>query len=137
MGKGEPLRTSKDVLVHLDFIRRKKQEHLVCLSLDGGMRLIRKRTVTIGLVDQVLAHPREVFAGPITDRATWIIVAHNHPSGLAEPSTRDIEMTHQLAAAGQLIGIPMSDHIIMTSSLYYSFRHRGLLCGQSKYTEAV
>ncbi len=99
----------------------------MCLSLDSGGRLINQRVVTIGLLDAALAHPREVFAGPLTDRAASVIIAHNHPSGVAAPSDHDIALTQQLAAAGQLLGIPLQDHIIIAAKAHYSFKANSLL----------
>jgi len=123
----KPLRTSKDILFCLKHFRSKRQEYLICLSLDNAGRLINQRVVTIGLLDTTLAHPREVFAGPLTDRAASVIIAHNHPSGVAAPSDHDIALTQQLAAAGQLLGIPLQDHFIVTRTGYFSFREQGLI----------
>ncbi len=123
----EPLRTQKDILGRLADIRNKQQEYCICLSLDGGSRLIAQRTITIGTLDSVLAHPREIFSDPIVDRAASIIVAHNHPSGSPKPSPKDITLTQQLAAAGQLLGIPLRDHIIVTKLEHFSFRQHHLL----------
>lgn len=123
MGKDKPLLTTTDaILTQLDFIRAKKQEYFVCLSLDSAHRLITRRIVTIGLLDVSLAHPREVFAGPLKDRAASIIIAHNHPSGMASPSKEDIKTTQQLVAAGILLGIRLADHFIVTRGEFYSFR---------------
>lgn len=97
-------------------IRDKKQEHFVCLTLDGANRLIAKRTITIGTLTASLVHPREVFADAITDRAASIIVAHNHPSGNLEASQADHEVTARLKEAGELLGIDIIDHIIITST---------------------
>lgn len=123
----KPLKSQHDILARLDDLRTKTQENFVCLSLDGGRRLLAQRTVTVGTLDSVLAHPREVFSDPIVDRAAYIIVAHNHPSGIAEPSDKDIMLTQQLAAAGQLIGIPLHDHIIVTKNQHFSYRQNHLL----------
>lgn len=123
----EPLRTQQDILARLADIRNKQQEHLICLSLDGGQRLLAQRTITIGTLDTVLAHPREVFSDPIVDRAAGVLVAHNHPSGEVEPSDKDIALTHQLSASGQLLGIPLRDHIIVTKTEQFSFRQHHLL----------
>jgi DNA repair protein RadC len=123
----QPLRTQQDIVARLDEIRNRQQEHFVALSLDGGQRLIAQRTITIGTLDTVLAHPREVFSDPIVDRAASIIVAHNHPSGEAKPSTKDTILTQQLAASGQLLGIPLRDHLIVTRTEVYSFRQHHLL----------
>lgn len=123
----EPLHTMQDVLTRFSDIRSKQQEYLVCLSLDGGQRLIAQRTITIGTLDMVLAHPREVFADAIADRAASVVVAHNHPSGEVRPSQKDIALTQQLAAAGQLLGITLRDHVIVAKSDYFSFRQHHLL----------
>jgi DNA repair protein RadC len=115
------------MLSYLGFIRNKKQEYFVCLSLDSGSRLIARRIVTIGLLNFSLAHPREVFAGPLKDRAASIVIAHNHPSGIAEPSKEDIATTQQLMAASQILGIPLCDHIIITAEGYCSLRKLGMI----------
>jgi DNA repair protein RadC len=121
------LAIDEDVIARLNFIRNKKQEYFVCFSLDSRGRVITRRVVTIGLLDMALAHPREVFAGPLKDRAASVIVAHNHPSGDPTPSKEDIKTTQQLIAAGQLIGVPLHDHIILTSRNQYSFRQNHLI----------
>lgn len=123
----EPLRTMGEIVAHLDDIRSKQQEYLVVLSLDGGQRLIAQRIITIGTLDVVLAHPREVFAEALVDRAASIIVAHNHPSGDPHPSPQDITLTQQLAASGQLLGVTLRDHLILTKTDYFSFRQHHLL----------
>ncbi len=122
-----PLQTQTDILNRIADIRTKQQEYFICLSLDGGQRLIAQRTVTIGTLDTVLAHPREVFSDPIADRAASVIVAHNHPSGVVQPSAKDTTLTQQLVAAGQLLGIPLRDHIIVGKSEHFSFRQHHLL----------
>ena len=123
----EPLVSIQDIVSRLDDIRGKQQEYLVCLSLDGGQRLIAQRTITIGTLDSLLAHPREIFTDPIADRAASIVVAHNHPSGDAKPSKQDIKLTQQLVAAGQLLGISLRDHLILSKRSYFSFRQHHLL----------
>jgi len=122
-----PLRTVPEVVARLSEIRDKTQEYFVCLSIDGGHRLIAQRTITIGTLDTVLAHPREIFADPIVDRAAYVIVAHNHPSNDPQPSPKDGELTNQLVAAGQLLGVPLRDHIIVTKTSHYSFRQKHLI----------
>lgn len=109
-----------DVVEQLADIRGKKQEHFVCLSLDGANRLINRRIVTVGILNASLVHPREVFADVITDRAAGIIVAHNHPSGTIEPSPEDIQTTKRLKQVAELLGIGFYDHIIVTANDYRS-----------------
>ena len=101
-------------------IRDKRQEYFACVTLDGANRLIEKRTITIGTLTASLVHPREVFADAITDRAASIIVAHNHPSGNLQPSDADRAVTERLREAGELLGIALTDHIIVTKSSFTS-----------------
>lgn len=103
-------------------IRDKKQEYFVCLTLDGGNRLIAKRIITIGTLTASLVHPREVFADAITDRAASLIVAHNHPSGNLEPSDADLSITKRLRSASEIIGIEFLDHILITKNSYAFIR---------------
>ncbi|HEU4913991.1 MAG TPA: DNA repair protein RadC [Candidatus Saccharimonadales bacterium] len=123
----EPLESIHDIIERLTDIRGKQQEYLVSLSLDGGQRLISMRTITVGTLDTLLAHPREIFADAIAERAASVIVAHNHPSGNPKPSQKDVSLTQQLTAAGQLLGITLRDHIVVTKTAYYSFRQHHLL----------
>ena len=99
-------------------IRDKRQEYFVCLTLDGANRLIAKRVVTIGTLTASLVHPREVFADAIADRAASIIVAHNHPSGSLRPSQADIVTTDRLKSAGELLGVPLINHLLITKQSF-------------------
>jgi DNA repair protein RadC len=83
--------------------------------------------VSIGLIDRSPVHPREVFADALADRASAVIVAHNHPSGTLEPSFSDIEVTAQLKSAGAIVGIALLDHIIFNRTGYFSFLEAGKL----------
>ncbi len=101
-------------------IRDKKQEYFVCLTLDGANRLIATRVITIGTLTASLVHPREVFADALTDRAASIIVAHNHPSGNLTPSVADGDVTTRLHEAGELLGIKLLDHFILSKTGFRS-----------------
>ncbi len=116
-----------DVLPLIRHYADKKQEHFICVSLNGANEIITSRVVSVGLVNRTQVHPREVFADPITDRASAIIVAHNHPSGGLSPSKEDIEITKQLRVAGETLGIKLLDHIIFHQRGYYSFLEHGEL----------
>ena len=114
-----------DVLPLISHFADRKQEHFLCISLNGANEVIANRVISVGLVNKTQVHPREVFADPITDRATAIIIAHNHPAGGLIPSKEDIEVTRQLKAAGETLGIRLIDHIIFNQKAYYSFlEHR-------------
>lgn len=110
-----------DVLPIISHFADRKQEYFLCVSLNGANEVITSRVVSVGLVNKTQVHPREVFADPITDRATAIIIAHNHPAGGLTPSKEDIEITRRLKTAGETLGIRLMDHIIFNQKDYYSF----------------
>jgi DNA repair protein RadC len=110
-----------DILPLIKHYEDRNQEHFICVSLNGANEVIKIRVVTVGLVNSTQVHPREIFAEPITDRATCIIVAHNHPSGQLKPSNEDIKITEKLKDAGEVLGIKLLDHIIFNKKGYYSF----------------
>ncbi len=116
-----------DVLPYVRDIVGKKQEHFVCLSLSGAGEVLATRVVTVGLLDAALVHPREVFADAVTDRAASIILAHNHPSGVCEPSAEDLALTRQLVEAGRTLGIPVADHLIVCPGRILSLREQGFV----------
>lgn len=108
-------------------LKTKKQEHFLTISLNGASEVIRSRIITMGLLNHSLVHPREVFADAITDRAASIICVHNHPSGNLEPSSQDIQITRQLVSAGEILGIRVLDHIIVSRNGFLSLREAGYL----------
>ena len=89
--------------------------------------VIAVRIVTIGLLNQSLVHPREVFWWAIKDNAAYIVLAHNHPSENNNPSNEDLEITAKLVEASKIMGIDILDHIIFSKNGYYSFRDDGKL----------
>lgn len=103
----------------------RKQELFLVLSMNGAHEVTATRIVSMGLVNRTLVHPREVFAEAIVDRATAVIVAHNHPSGRTEPSPEDREVTERLRRAGETLGIRLLDHIVFGPERYYSFLENG------------
>ena len=102
------------------YICEKRQEYFSMLTLDGARRLIDKRTITVGTLMSSLVHPREVFAPAIEDRAASIIIGHNHPSGMLDISDQDREVTKRIKQAGELLGIHLDDHIIVSENGYVS-----------------
>ena len=117
---------TSDVVPLLRHYADRKQEHFLCMSLNGANEIINIRVVTIGLVDRSHVHPREVFANVLVDRASAIVLAHNHPAGLLNPSEEDIAVTKQLSQAGQIMGIVVLDHIIFNQRGYFSFVEEGV-----------
>jgi DNA repair protein RadC len=125
--EGAKIITPADLLPHIRHYADRKQEHFLCASINGANEILNIRVVSIGLIDRSPVHPREVFADAIADRASAVIVAHNHPSGGLEPSPSDIAITAQLKAAGEVVGIELLDHIIFNRSGYFSFLEAGRL----------
>ncbi len=103
----------------------RRQERFICLSLNGAHEIIAARIVTMGLIDKTIVHPREVFSDPISDRASAVIVAHNHPSGQMIPSEEDDEITLRLQKAAKILGINFLDHLIFSEDSYISYRKSG------------
>lgn len=112
------------LLIHFADLR---QEHFIVISLNGGHEVNAVREITKGLINKTVVHPREVFADPITDRACAVIVAHNHPSGNLEPSEEDLDITRRLRQSGDILGIPMLDHLVFSETGYFSFVEHGLI----------
>ena len=110
-----------DVLPLVSHWADRPQEHFLVISLNGAHEVLRLRVVSRGTLDRTIVHPREVFVDPLADRAAAIICAHNHPSGNSDPSVEDRDLTRRLSEAGNLLGIPLLDHVVFTLDGYYSF----------------
>lgn len=119
--EGLKITSPTDVLPLIQHYADRKQEYFLCISINGANEVMNVRVVTIGLVNTTQIHPREVFADVIAERASAVILAHNHPSGNLEPSNEDVKITTQLTEAGKLLGIKVLDHIIFGKKGYYSF----------------
>jgi len=107
-------------------LKGKKKEHFLALLLDTRSQLIRVSEISIGSLDTSIVHPREVFKEAISASTASIIFAHNHPSGDPEASEDDIELTKRLAKAGEIVGIDVLDHIIISDKKYLSLKREGL-----------
>lgn len=124
---GIKIQKAPDVLPLVSHLSERHQEHFIAISLNGAHEVIASRVITIGLVNTTQIHPREVFSEAITDRASALIVAHNHPSGNLNPSDDDRRTTVQLKSAGELLGIPLIDHIVFSRNGYFSFKEQGVI----------
>jgi DNA repair protein RadC len=120
--EGFKINTPEDILPHIRHYADRKQEHFLCASINGANEVMNIRVVSIGLVNTTQVHPREVFADPLMDRASAVIVAHNHPSGDLTPSKSDISVTKRLISAGNILGIRFLDHVIFNKKSYHSFK---------------
>jgi len=107
-------------------LKGKKKEYFLAVLLDTRNQLIRVAEISVGSLDSSIVHPREVFKEAISASAAGVIFAHNHPSGDTEASKDDIEMTKRLAAAGEIVGIEVLDHIIIGGKSHISMKREGL-----------
>ena len=114
-------------LPDVEAIRHRQQEHFMAITLNGAGEVIRARTLTVGLLNASQVHPREAFADAITDRAAAVVFVHNHPSGSLEPSAPDLAITRQLTEAGELLGIQVLDHVIISKKGHRSLKQAGIL----------
>lgn len=103
-------------------------ECFVVLHLNTRRRIKGHHLVSIGTLDTLLAHPREVFRAPIIAAASAVILMHNHPSGEAIPSEADIKVTRDLIRAGQILKIEVLDHVIIGKPSHVSLRELGYFC---------
>ena len=96
------------------------QEHVIVICLNSQNEVLQLEELFIGSLTESIVHPREIFNVAIRVAAAKIIIAHNHPSGNCRPSNADLQLTKRLIEAGQLLGIPVIDHFIVTKRNYYS-----------------
>ena len=108
------------------FVRRRTEgdprESFFVFHLNNNHEIISFETVSIGTINQTLVHARDVFRAAIAISASAIIIGHNHPSGTAVPSREDIRVTKNLVEAGEILGIPVVDHLVVTRGGFYSFK---------------
>ncbi|WP_137743748.1 RadC family protein [Robertmurraya siralis] len=109
------------------FLEEKDREHFIVASLDTKNQPVSINVCHIGSLNASLVHPREVMKSAILSNAASIIVGHNHPSGMSEPSKEDIEVTKRLVEAGKIIGIDVIDHIIVGEDSFTSLKEKGYI----------
>ena len=119
--EGLKIKFPADILPLIQHYGDRKQEHFLCISINGANEVMNVRVVTIGLVNKSQVHPREVFADVISERACAVIIAHNHPHGDLKPSIEDVAVTKRIKEAAAILGISLLDHIIFNNKGYYSF----------------
>ena len=107
-------------------LKGKKKEYFLALLLDTRNQLIKVAEISVGSLDGSLVHPREVFKEAISATAASVVFAHNHPSGDPTASEDDIRLTKRLAEAGEIVGIDVLDHIIISDKNFLSLKREGL-----------
>src|SRR3989338_11668948 len=117
---------AKDVAeLYLPKTQSLQKEHFMAIYLDTKNNIVAEETITIGILNSSLIHPREVFHGAIKHLAHTVIVLHNHPSGDPEPSLEDLQVTKVLEKTGKIMGIQLLDHIILGKDSWWSWSESG------------
>lgn len=119
---------SKDVAdIFMEKMRYYRKEHFVCLLINAKGDIIEETEVSIGDLSSSAAGAREVFNNAVRRSAGSVILLHNHPSGDPTPSDQDIKTTRRLSEAGELLGIPVLDHIVIGDGIYVSMKAEGMM----------
>lgn len=122
------INSTQDVLeLMADEMRSLENETVKLLLLNSKHRLIHITTISLGGVNYSSAHPREVYKAAVKFASSGLILVHNHPSGDFLPSEQDITITRRLVEAGEIMGIPLLDHIIIAETGYYSFSEENII----------
>lgn len=112
---------------YMEELRHEDREKLILCMFDSKCVLLGDEVISIGTVNSSLVSPREVFKQALMHQAVHIILLHNHPSGVPLPSTQDKLVTRRIQECGEMLGIQLSDHIIIGDNQYFSFKEENLL----------
>lgn len=121
--------TSPDTVAdyYMERLRHFEREKVILLLMDGRNHLITEHVLSEGTVNASLISTREIFLTALRHGAVYIMLLHNHPGGDPTPGRQDILVTQQIKEAGELMGIPLIDHIVIGDRMYYSFKEKGYL----------
>ena len=108
-------------------MRNLETEEIRAAFFDTKGNLLRETVLSRGTVNASVLTPREVFLAALAHHAVYVILVHNHPSGDPSPSTDDILLSRKIMGSGELIGIPLMDHIVIGDGIYLSLKEQGLL----------
>ena len=120
--RGVKVTSPQDVLPFVAFLKKSEQECFAAVSLDAANQVLEVHSLTMGLVNQTPIHPREAFRKSIQVNAVGLIFVHNHPSGNVEPSQADLKVTEVLVRAGELLGVAVLDHLIVSDLSWKSIK---------------
>ena len=122
------INNDKDVFDYFEiFFKYETQEKMLAIFLNSKNEILESKIIFTGTANQSLVHVRDIYKEGILVNAIKIICLHNHPSGNPNPSKEDEYTTKRLKEAGQIIGIPLVDHIIIGDNKYYSFLENDVL----------
>lgn len=103
------------------------KEHFWVFQLDVRNKIKLIELVSLGTLNSTIVHPREVFRRAVKENSASIIIAHNHPSGVPDPSEDDLKITARIKQAGKILDIELTDHVVIAKDSYYSFKEKGVL----------
>ena len=112
---------------YMEALRHEEREKLLLCMFDSRCVLLGEEVISVGTINASLISPREIFKLALMNQAVYIILLHNHPSGDPVPSTMDRQVTHRVEQSGEMLGIHLSDHIIIGDNKYFSFKEENLL----------
>ena len=112
---------------YMERMRHLSREEMILIFFNGKNKVIKELTVSVGTVNQTVASPRELFLEALLCEAVSVLMIHNHPSGDPTPSRQDILTTKRMKEAGEFLGIPLCDHIIIGDQTYLSFREEHMM----------
>lgn len=125
---GTQISSPEDVVLYYNVqLKFRQKECLVLIVLDSKNRIISEEILSLGNAHSSIADPREIFLAALKKNGVSVILLHNHPSGDPTPSKEDILITERIEKAGNLLGIPLKDHIILGDNSYISLRAEGHL----------
>lgn len=123
---GRALSSPKDAAsTFMTLLQDEPAEVFAMLCVTTKHRVIAYHEVSRGTLDSTLVHPREVFKAALLANAAAVIVCHNHPSGDPSPTIDDLDVTRRLVSTGELLGVPVLDHIVVGDGRYFSFKEGG------------
>lgn len=129
-----PVRGAEDVFHFIaSELEDQKQERLALLMRNSRGDIFHYEIISVGILSEVLVHPREIFHTILLHHAYSFILVHNHPTGDPRPSKSDIELTQLLEASGKMMGIPLDDHLIIGRNAYTSMWKQGFIKLRAKY----
>jgi DNA repair protein RadC len=126
LARGRVLRSSEAIFQAFHArLRHLERERFHAVHLDVRNRVLREEALSEGTLTASLVHPREVFGPALREATAGLVLVHNHPSGDPEPSPEDLDVTRRLCAVGDLVGIPVVDHVVVGDGGYVSLLDRG------------
>lgn len=112
---------------YMEMMRHEAKEHLLLSMYDSNSKLLGDEMISVGTCNSSLISPREIYLQALSHQAVYVVLLHNHPSGDPRPSEEDILVTERIKKCGELLDIPLMDHIIVGDNCYYSFHEQGIL----------